>query len=359
MTFLIMLAAMLLPIAAWAQTPQGATQPSVQVTVEAPRKGGLPHTVTAYGTVQASPDGGSEAMSLLRGGQVTEVFTYTGQPVHKDQPLLVVHADPAAVSAYRQAIAALSLAQGDRARASRMLAQHLATTDQLAKADNAVADAQANLDTLKQAGGGSPEQTLKADFDGVVTALMVAKGARVAAQTPLLTLARTSHLVALVGIEPGVRSQVAVNQAAQIDPMYGTGPVKGRVLSVSAILDPATRLVRVLIDPSAEGSPEGGLLPGSPVRAIVQIGQMTGWLAPRNAVLTDAKGPYLFQVNGGKAVRVDVHVVGNAGATTVVTGPLDPSRPLVTDGNYQLQDGASVREAPPDPATTASAGTTP
>ena len=97
MIFLIVLAAMLMPIAAWAQAPQGAKQPSVQVIVETPRTGSLPQTLTAYGTVQASPDGGSETMSLLRGGQVTEVFTYTGQPIHKGQPLLVVVPRPAKI----------------------------------------------------------------------------------------------------------------------------------------------------------------------------------------------------------------------------------------------------------------------
>ena len=345
------IALMLLPLAALAQ---GGQQPSVLVTAETPRKGSLPRTLVAYGTVQASPDGGSETMSLLRGGQVTEVFAFAGQTVQQGQKLLVVQADPAAVSAYQQAVAALSLAQGDRARASRMLAQHLATRDQLAQADKAVADAQASLDALKRAGGGSPSQTLKADFDGVVANLLVSKGARVAAQAPLLTLARSSRLVASVGVEPSLRDQVAANQPAQVEPLYASGSLKGRVASVSAMLDPATRLVPVLIDPSPDGPGGGGLLPGSPVRATVQVGQMTGWLAPRDAVLTDAKGPYAFQVNGGKAVRVDVRIVGTAGGTTVIAGPLDPSRPLVTGGNYQLQDGIAVRETPPDPAATAS-----
>ena len=356
MKLLALIAFALLPASALAQ---GGQQPSVLVTAETPHQGSLPRALVAYGTVQASPDGGSETMSLLRGGQVTEVFTFAGQTVHKGQKLLVVHADPAAVSAYQQAVAALSLAQGDRTRAARMLAQHLATRDQKAQADKAVADAKANLDALKRAGGGSPEQTLTADFDGVVANLMVAKGVRVAAQTPLLTLARSSRLVASVGVEPSLRGQLAANQPAQVEPLYASGSLNGRVVSVSAMLDPATRLVPVLIDPTPNGPPETALLPGSPVRATVQVGQMTGWLAPRDAVLTDAKSPYVFQVNGGKAARVDVRIVGMAGGTTVVAGPLDPSRPLVTGGNYQLQDGIAVRETPPGPVDTASNRATP
>jgi hypothetical protein len=52
----------------------------------------------------------------------------------------------------------------------------------------------------------------------------------------------------------------------------------------------------------------------------------------------------VFQVNTGKAARVNVKIVGTAGDTTVVTGPLDRGRTLVTGGNYQLQDGMAVRE---------------
>ena len=92
-----------------------------------------------------------------------------------------------------------------------------------------------------------------------------------------------------------------------------------------------------------------GLLPGSPVRAIVQVGEMRGWLVPRNAVMTDTKGTYLFQINGTTAARVDIRVVGTTGDTTVVDGPLDGGRALVISGNAQLQDGGLVRVAPTKP----------
>ena len=355
-----LIALLLVPTMAWAQggSQPNSQQPSVLVETEAPHQGSLPRTIVAYGTVQASPAGGSETMSLLRGGQVTEVLTSVGQTVRQGQALLVFRADPSAVATYEQAVAGLTLARGNRARAATMLTEHLATRDQLAQAEKAVTDAQTALDALKRAGGGSADRTLTAGFDGVVTTLTVAKGARVAAQTPLLTLARSSRLVAAVGVEPGLRGQVAVSQPAQVQPLYATDPRRGRVISVSAMLDPTTRLVPVLIDPGTDGLTEGGLLPGAPVRATVQVGQMKGWLVPRDAVLTDAKGPYVFQVDGGKAVRVNVQIVGKDGDTTVIAGQLDPGRKLVTSGNYQLQDGMTVRGTPAGSASAASSGTT-
>lgn len=335
-----------LPLQASPGAPDGATPPSVQVSTEMPRQGGLARTLTAYGTVRAAP-GGSEALSLLRAGQVTRVLVAPGQSVHRGETLLGVSADPAALAAYGQAVGALSLARGERVRTARMLAQHLATNDQLALADKAVTDAQASLDVLNRAGGGSAAQNLAAPFDGVVSSVPVASGARVAAQAPLLTLERTSRLVASVGIEPALRAQVAPGQPAEVQPLDGGVVVAGSVLSVGAMLDPATRLVPVLVDPAGAAPPDpaAGLLPGGAVRVAVRVGEYRGWLLPRDAVLGDARGAYVFQVEAGRAVRTEVTVVGSVDETTVVAGGLDPKRPLVTSGNYQLQDGGAVHEA--------------
>ena len=344
-----------LPAAALAQptTPQ----PSVLVKTEAPQRGSLPRTIEAYGTIQAGPDGGSETISLLRGGQVVSVATYAGQAVHKGQTLLVVRADPAALAGYRQATAALALARGDRARLAQMLAQHLATRDQLAQADKAVTDAQTALEALNRAGGAAAEQTVAAPFDGIVSALLVAPGARVAAQAGLLTVLRSARLVASVGVEPAQQAIMAAGQPAKIIALYGTGELQGSVVAVGAMLDAQSRLVPVVVDPADQPSsgtggstPATGLIAGSPVRVAIEVGRMTGWLVRRDAVLTDTKGAYVFQLNGRTAARVDVTLVGTAGDTTVIDGRIAPARPIVISGNYQLQDGSAVRTGPAAPA---------
>ena len=153
---LLVLLLALIPLAAAAQSgPAGTPQPSVLVQTQTPRQGSLPRELMAYGTVQASPDGGSEALSFMRAGQVVRVSAVVGQQVRRGQPLITFTADPAAVAAYRQATAAMTLAKGARDRTAQMLTQHLATRDQLAQADKAVADAQATLDALTRAGGAS------------------------------------------------------------------------------------------------------------------------------------------------------------------------------------------------------------
>ena len=77
------------------------------------------------------------------------------------------------------------------------------------------------------------------------------------------------------------------------------------------------------------------------------MGEITGWIVPHDAVLMDDKGAYLFQVAGTTASRVNVRVAGTAGAaTTSWKGMLDPHRPVVVQGNYQLSDNAACGIAP-------------
>jgi hypothetical protein len=46
-------------------------------------------------------------------------------------------------------------------------------------------------------------------------------------------------------------------------------------------------------------------------------------------------------------VRVAVTLLGTDGTTSVVAGPVDSRRWLVTQGNYQLSDGMAVRQNAP------------
>ena len=337
------------PAAIFAQGA-AAPPPSVLVTTMTPQQGSIPRTVIGYGVVQSAP-GGSQTISVQRAVQVRQVMVAAGQTVRQGQALMVLGAEPAALASYKQAVSALKLAQTERSRLEQMLAQHLATQDQVAQANKAVLDAQAALDVLKSAGGDSTGQTLRAGFDGVASSLPVATGARVPAQTPLIVLEQSNSLAVAVGVEPARRGELASGQPARIEPLDGGSPPQdGAVSAIGGMLDLVTRLVPVLVRPVDASS----LLPGGPVRTSIRVGDAKGWLVPRAAVLTDAKGAYLFQVAGGKASRVAVTIAGMSGTDTVVGGPIDPQLPLVTSGNYQLQDGVVVRTSDASPAGVAS-----
>ena len=75
----------------------------------------------------------------------------------------------------------------------------------------------------------------------------------------------------------------------------------------------------------------------------IRIGEWSGWLVPRDAMVGDDDAWHVFQVADGKAVEVPVTVVGESDSVAVVTGALDAQRPLVVVGNTQLENGMAVR----------------
>ena len=97
----------------------------------------------------------------------------------------------------------------------------------------------------------------------------------------------------------------------------------------------------------SSADPAPSLLVGEHVSAEIAAGKLTGWIVPRPAVLVDKSGPYLFQAASGKARRVALGIVGEAGDSMVVAGALDPALPIVISGNYELggRHGGARRSA--------------
>lgn len=314
-----------------------AASPSVAVKTEPARQGALPDLVEAFGSAAPALDGGT-TISLQQEGQIAAIAVTPGEAVHSGQRLLDFGESATAASAYQQAQSALTLARQQRANTAQLLRQQLATRDQLAQADNALADAQAALEALKREGAGNPVRSLTAPFDGIVTAIPVAQGQRVQPATPLMTLTRMDGLVVTVGIEPGDRGKVRPNQQAALHPLWGGPDLSGTVLRVDQVLNPKTRLIDADV-----AVPAGTVVSGEAFRVELTVGQLTGWLVPHDAVLIDDKGAFLFQTQGGKAVRVSVSVEATRGGTDVVTGPVHADLPIVVQGNYQLSDGMEVR----------------
>ena len=119
--------------------------PSVAVQTETPRSGVVPDLLVAYGSAAPALDGGM-TLSFQQDGRVLAIAVTPGETVRSGDRLLDFGASAAAISTYQQAVSALTAARQQRDHAAQLLGQQLATRDQLAQADKAVADAQATLD---------------------------------------------------------------------------------------------------------------------------------------------------------------------------------------------------------------------
>lgn len=298
--------------------------------------------VTGYGSVVPEP-GATTNLNLARAGQVTRLLVTPGQAVKQGQPLIQLGPDPSSLMTYRQAENAVAFAKGELARVRSLFAKQLATRSQVDAAEKALKDAEQAWAAQNALGNGEGTTTLRAPFDGLVTAVSVAQGDRLQAGSNLLQLARTAYMRAQIGVEPGdsrpLRTGMSVRLASVFNPSEA---VMGKVVQVGGLIDPQTQLVSVIVRFSG-----GAFLPGSRVRAEIAVASHPSLAVPRSAVLRDDAGAYLFQVVGGKAKRIAVTSGVEDGDWIEVRGSGLLQAPVVAVGNYELEDGMLVREGRP------------
>lgn len=315
------------------------TQPSVLVQLTTLHKGSLPRIVTAYGRVQANASARHTVMAPLS-AVVQDVDVQPGETVARNAPLLRLTPSPSAAASYAQAQSGLSVATELVARTRRMVAQHLATQQQLANARKAESDAQATLAALK-AQGADGSKTIRAPGEAIVTAVSVTPGSIVAEGSALLSLVRPHGLVLQVGVIPGEATSVAAGDPVTITPIGGGMTLQGKVSLRGSLVQSSDGLVPVNVTVAS-----GKLFPGEMAKAEITTGQLKGYVVPHQAVLVNDQGkPYVVQAVNMVAKKVAVRILGAKGDQDVIAGPIDAAAPLVLAGNYQLDNGMRMRVA--------------
>ena len=310
-------------------------------------------TVEAWGTVVGDPHR-ARAISFAHGGQIVAVQVAAGQTVTRGQSLLTITPDPAARSAYQQAQSALTLARGELGRTEQLAAQRLATQSQLAAARKGLTDAQTTLEAQRALGGDVAQETVIAPADGVVSAISVGLGERVAANAPLLSFTPAHALVVQLGLQPEDAASLRPGMTVQLYSVYGAAArLVGTLGMVGQSVDPQTHLLPAQVELSADAS--AALVAGATLRARISTADFSAWAVPRAAVLHDEHGDYLFQVERSLKVsgqvepshakRVDVKLRSPDGDSVGVQGPLDASARVIVLGAYELNDGDAVRES--------------
>lgn len=320
--------------------PEKADDASVLVQLQPVTRQALARTLDTFGEIAA---GRPESVSFPQSGQLLQLPLVLGQRLRRGDTVAMIGTDPNAVAAYTQASNAVGFAQRELKRQQELASLQLATQSQVDAARKQLEDSQAALAARAKLGGALPRVTLTAPFDAVVTALPVAQGERVAAGAPVAQLGRLDRPRALLAIEPARSADVKPGMTVTIKPLLDSAAaITAHVATVNGIVDPKTQMVTAIVELPA--SQAAGLAAGTRVEAAITLGEGDAWSVPRQAVLSDDKGSYLFQITNSHAQRVAVKVQGENGPTYGVNGKLDPKLPVVVLGNYELRDGMQVRE---------------
>jgi RND family efflux transporter MFP subunit len=318
-----------------------AKDASVLVQTKPIRQERMPVVMQVFGEVGA---GLPQALSFPQAGQLARLALVLGQAVHRGDVLAVIASDPAAVSSYAQAASAAEFARHELQRNQQLLGLKLATESQVDAARKQLADANATLAAQARLGGAHASAQIIAPFDGVVTALPVAQGDRVAPGATVVQLGRTDRLRALLAIEPAQSRRVKAGMPVTITPVQdGATAIDATIAEVQDMVDSKTQMVTAIAELAAAHS--AGVVAGTRVEAAIRVGERQAWAVPRQAVLSDDKGAYLFQVAQQRARRVGVTKVAERGDVYGVDGPVNGNLPVVVLGNYELGEGVQVREA--------------
>ena len=327
-----------------AQTAAGAVAlpPSVLVRTVPLRQQSMSDVLTAFGQVMTGLD---VAISFPRAGQVSRLLVIPGQRVRRGTPLVTLTSDPNARLAYTQASNAVDFAQGELRRVQELFALQLATQSQVDAAGRALRDAQAMLMTQRQLGGATGSATVTAPFDGVVDSVSVSQGDRVQPGAVIMQLGHTDVLRVRLGIEPSDSRLLRVGMPVTLSMLDDSSKTVSVVITESqGLVDPKTQLIdAVAMIPASRAS---FFVVGMHVKATIEVGQHSSFAVPRAAVLTDTVGAYVFQVTGGKARRVNVTPGTESQGMISISGPVDPTLPIVVLGNYELQEGMQVKVEP-------------
>jgi HlyD family secretion protein len=226
----------------------------------------------------------------------------------------------------------------DAARQALALAKQPTTEYDIQAAQAAVSQAQAAYDLTKLQ---LNEATIKAPFDGVISARAATEGTMVGPTASVLTLISASTEVA-INVDDRALATIKQGQPATITvTTYGDQKFPATVTSVSPTVDSRTRTSQVKLAPT---DPEGKLRDGMFAKVVMQLntGQTSTLLVPKNAVTTDQGATIVYVAADGKVKRQVVTTGSTDGTKIEITDGLSEGQTIVVSDLTTLRDGAQV-----------------
>ncbi len=247
-------------------------------------------------------------------------------------------------SAYEKARTAQETAEA-QANAARQ--QYEAALNGARQSGAAVETSQASLDAvraqLSQAEKAMADTTIRAPYDGYITARPVAAGMYVALTNKIATIVRISVLKLQLQTPEQRAAQVKLGMevAARVSAFAGR-EFRGRVTAVNPSVDPSSR---VFIVEARFDNPGAQLRPGMFATARVLLpGGEKAVFVPRSAVIRDktTDSYQLYTVENGTA-RLHVVMIGDAEGDQVrITSGLAGGETVAATHQGDLFDGAAV-----------------
>lgn len=320
------------------------------VSVIAPGRATIAGEIGATGTLAARRE--MPVGSVGEGGQVVQVLVEPGQWVTAGQALAVIdrsvqvqqEASLAAQIQVAQADAALAQANLDRALklvargfVSKADVDRLTATRDAASARVRVARAQ-----LAESQARTRRLNIVAPAAGLVLSRDVEPGQVVTGggSTPLFRIAKGGEMELLAKLTEEDLAKISAGVMAQVTPVGSQRSFPGQVWQVSPIIDPQTRQGEARV--ALAYAPE--LRPGGFASVSIASGTVVAPRLPESAILSDAKGSYVYVVDSANKVQrrdVKTGAISDSGIA-IIEGLSGTERVVLRAGAF-LSAGETVR----------------
>jgi membrane fusion protein (multidrug efflux system) len=184
--------------------------------------------------------------------------------------------------------------------------------------------------------------TIKAPFDGVVTARLSEPGNIIERHQHVLTIADPSSLVTELPVSELILPGLAIGDVAQVRiDALGDRVFEGRIVRIYPNLDPLTRrgTIEVEIDPVPAGA-----APGQLCRVELNTHAARRQVIPYAALRRDASSEYVFVLDAeSRAQRVDVESGLRLADKVEIRRGLQEGQQVVTRGFLGLAPGKTVK----------------
>ena len=115
----------------------------------------------------------------------------------------------------------------------------------------------------------------------------------------------------------------------------------GRIASVDSRVDPVSRAVMVRAEvPNGDGL----LKPGMFLNVELLRDQRSAIVVPEESLVPDQSRQYVFVVEGGKAVRREVHIGARRPGSVEILDGLRVGERVIVEGTVKVRDGGPVRD---------------
>jgi membrane fusion protein, multidrug efflux system len=271
-------------------------------------------------------------------GNLERIYADMGSEVYTGQLLATIDSTEL-YQQYQQTNATYQNARMTFERVQQLIEKSLSSKQDLDNADAAMKVARANFDA---AATRLSYARIVAPFSGIITKRFLDPGALVAANNAtLFTLMNLDRVKIIVNVSEGNVQSVYQVRTAQVTFDALPGKVfQGKVTRFSDALDLTTRTmaIQIEIDNSAHI-----IKPGMFATVQMTIAERKDAITiPKNAILKDDSGQYIFALDESKAKRIRVKTGAELLERTEILSGLTGNETIVTVGQQFVKDSGQV-----------------